>query len=309
MEKVPKYLYRGIKVGIDDIFNFDFKGDITPYGEPSLNEIGLETISDGNEYDIYMSDNKNMPLDVYGNPDIHDGKLVLNILNDVFLLYPDVGIVYKIDTNNISFHRPWITDYLKGVYNNGYLGDEYVTDFIPKDSYEIIRIKVGEDFLHKAKVIDISSLDLGISNMKLEVKRREEDINNFVDYVKSMPYGNKTVLSMYKDLMRYLFGDNGVIKRDDFDLDNPEDALASLVKKEFNKDMYNFRDLKYIMSLKDDLNDSLEDVIIDRIIQNENDKNDYLASHAGEDVDTFYFDKNNDFLNGLLDDIKKDKIR
>ena len=145
--------------------------------------------------------------------------------------------------------------------------------------------------------------------MKLEVKRREEDINNFVDYVKSMPYGNKTVLSMYKDLMRYLFGDNGVIKRDDFDLDNPEDVLASLVKKEFNKDMYNFRDLKYIMSLKDDLNDSLEDVIIDRIIQNENDKNDYLASHAGEDVDTFYFDKNNDFLNGLLDDIKKDKIR
>ena len=262
MNEVPKFLYRGIKVKLQDIAGFDFKGDITPYYESKTDDFGREIVRDGNEYGIYMSDNKRVAMGVYGKPDITDGTIIIKIGLDDYLRYPCIGIVYEIDTDNILVRRPWITGYLKEVYNNGFQGNEYITDFIPRESYKIIRITIGEDYLHKSLKIDVDDLDKCILKLQDEIKKRITDINNFASYVKNMPKGKQMSLSMYKDLMVDLFGSNGIANRDDFALNDDKDGLDFLLKKEMYT--YDFQHMKDILSLKRDLKDNFDDVLSNR---------------------------------------------
>ena len=58
MENKLQCLYRGKKLNCDSLCKVKFYGvTMKPYYEPHINEYGRETVLDGNEYGVYMSDN------------------------------------------------------------------------------------------------------------------------------------------------------------------------------------------------------------------------------------------------------------
>ena len=73
MENKPSVLYRGIKVDYNSLQNFKFFGvDLKVNYAPIINQYGRKTVTDGNEYGVYMSDNLNKVTSAYGDLH-HDG--------------------------------------------------------------------------------------------------------------------------------------------------------------------------------------------------------------------------------------------
>lgn len=148
----PQFVYRGVIVPFSDYSEINTDDDLVPPHPPKIDENGRETVDDGNEYGVYMTDNEQMALDVYGNPEHGRGKEIGTIRaglgGTIVVKEPSMGLVYKINTEGIDVHKPWITGYLEGHYNNGYQGDEWVVERVPKDQCEIERLLMGSDLLH-----------------------------------------------------------------------------------------------------------------------------------------------------------------
>ena len=136
----PQTLYRGIHLDANMFYYFDLETDeIKVHYEPVIDSKGRKTVTDGNEYGVYMTDNKQMAFDVYGFPhrtsiEIEPG---LTLAPGTRVELPLVGIVYEIDTTNLDIRQPWMTEQLHGVANNGFAGNEWVADSIPKSNYKI----------------------------------------------------------------------------------------------------------------------------------------------------------------------------
>lgn len=154
-ESIPEKVYRGVIVPFEAFEQIDFDGDLVPPMPPKIDEQGRKTVDDGNEYGLYMTDNEQMALDVYGNPEHRRGKIVGSFLTGtrsvVRVEEPSMGVVYAIDTENTDIHKPWITGYLQGHYNNGYQGNEWVSEKVSKEQYEVELVRMSSDFLHDAE--------------------------------------------------------------------------------------------------------------------------------------------------------------
>ena len=173
----PEYLYRGMRIRYDELKDFVFSGiDMELPYEPYIDGQGRETVRDGNEYGIYMSDNPKVAEYTYGNatnnPDdtYIEPRIMIGNRGNEFIKIPAIGICYKISTQGLDIRKPWINSILQCVYNNGLTGDEWITDKIPAENYEIMSVQIGKDLLHDEQYLNLSDIE--------NIKEKKKKIRN-----------------------------------------------------------------------------------------------------------------------------------
>ena len=174
--KPPSNLYRGITIPSSEFQPSFLTGDLTP-GSRVEQPNGVLTVSDGNEYGVYMSTNEDMVKRAYADP--RHGKqipgfekLSYGYSRDV-IQEPSIGIMYKVDSSDLQVRKPRITRSLQGVYNNGFIGDEWIADIVPASHISIPYIKLGRDALHGELVIEPEDGDVRPHAERLQVEAAE----------------------------------------------------------------------------------------------------------------------------------------
>ena len=281
--EVPKYLYKGIVINYEQLQSFDFKDkDLEVPYEPIMDEQGRKTVLDGNEYGVYMTDNETMVDSAYGN--VHGGgtKIGEDIKigdppEDIKL--PNIGITYKINTEGMEVHEPWISDSLKGHYNNGFQGKEYISERVPKENYTVTKIKIGKDLLHDEEEIEVDSLETAGEKVKRIMEERKERLEVFAKEMSKVSENKRRQFRRdEKDILKEIYGENGAkyINEDDLKIEDPNNAIKYLAAKVYKKDPENidFKMLDYIESIKikanmqakNDKFESLENIILEDIL-------------------------------------------
>lgn len=311
MEKKPSVLYRGLRIDYNNLPNFKFSGvDLVVNYEPLIDKYGRKTVSDGNEYGVYMSDNLEMVESAYGNLHNH-GIPVYNNLSicNIQVKIPSVAIIYEINTENLDIREPFITDYLKGHYNNGAQGKEWITDKVPADSYRLHRIRIGSDFLHDQKDIDLSNLEGIEDKVKEKLEMRKYRLDTFASSMENIPLHTRGNLSKDElDILKSIYGKNGLkyINEEAIITSNVDGMIKYLIAKVFkqNESKIDFETIKYINSLKMSATsiDSLVDILKTEQLQNTQEKLEFIQKKEQEGVPylTARFDAQEKRLDNLI---------
>ena len=303
----PKILYRGIKIDYNHLANFEFsKVPITLNYEPIIDKYGRKTVSDGNEYGIYMTDNLNMVLGAYGS--LHNDGIPLTgrpTLNNRPILIPSIAIIYEINTDGLDIRKPFITDVLKGHYNNGFEGNEYITDYVPASNYKLYRVRIGGDLLHDEEDIDLTEKDIkDVIIKKLEMRRYHLEL--FANVLKNIP-ARKTNMWGKEELniLKSIYGTNGVkyVNENSIDTSNLEGMFKYLLAKTFKENELDidFKTIKYLNLLKDHISnlEDLENTIKSDRIKNAIAKETFIKEKAGKPYFTIKFDNKEKTLKEL----------
>lgn len=318
---IPTTLYRGVVIDYDKLQDFSFYGiDLKPYGEPIIDKEGRKLIGDGNEFGIYMTDYQPMAYSAYGNA--HGGKTLSKTIKigntGEFIQIPSVGICYQIDTKGIDVRRPWISSALKGHYNNGFIGDEYITDFIPSQNITVTRIQIGSDFLHSEEFIDASDIKQAEVVTKEKVEARKKRLEDLLHFLETLPpFKRATLASLEKQILIDIFGEDGIRykKEEDIDLSNASGILTSLMFSCYhqNSQTIDFKTMHYFEQLKRRLASNPSSNSVDTLLELvENDKamntqkrDNFIArkKEHGEEPITTVFTNNDAMYNRILDSI------
>ncbi len=236
-EPKPEKLYRGIVLNYEELKDVIISDiDMYPPYEAKINEDGRKVVGDGNEYGVYMSDNKTMVFDAYSNPDRHGTNIGKNIrvgTYDLPIEIPCVGIAYEIDTKGIDIREPWISSQLSGVYNNGFEGKEWIADYIPSDRYHIIRARIGGDLLHDAEDLELDDIMAIKQKLIAKVEERKSRLEFFRDDISAFSINQRRNLSRDKlELLKLFYGENGAkyIEEDKIDYSTPEGMMKKILK-------------------------------------------------------------------------------
>lgn len=197
MDNKPNVLYRGIKVDYNGLQNYKFSGvDLTVNYAPIIDQYGSKTVIDGNEYGVYMSDNLSMVISAYGNQH-HDGIPIHNNLSihNERIIIPSVAVIYQINTDGLNVRKPFICDQLKGHYNNGYEGDEWIADIVPANNYLLYRVRIGADILHDAEDVDLINIENISEYVKHQIEMRKYRLEIFANAMEKMPLMKKNAIS------------------------------------------------------------------------------------------------------------------
>ena len=313
METRPKFLYRGIKIDYDSLQDFKFTGvDLIVNYAPVIDKYGRKTVTDGNEYGVYMSDNLQMVLSAYGELH-HDGKLISNLkINYESISLPLIAIVYKINAEGLDIRRPFITSNLRGHYNNGYSGDEWIADVVPADKYTIYRVKIGDDILHKAEEIDVSNIENIDEFLKQKLELRKSRLVTFANAMEKLsPRERNSIGDSKMEILKSIYGEHGLMYIDENDLDTTkaEGMLKFLLIKTVKEDQtsIDFQTIEYIYSLKEQVTNV--DSIIERLnsdrLKNKQKKEAFVERQkkAGSSYSTSLFDskdKKLEFLSSMV---------
>lgn len=275
MEKNPKYLYRGVIVDydlIDEVALGDM--DLVPPNKAILDENGRKVVLDGNEYGLYMTDNPYVAR-TYSTPSFH-GKVLskaidLNYGKGVeYVNLPAVGVSYDIDSTGLDVKIPWITPELKAIYNNGFEGNEWITDMVPKDRYQVTRVVVGSDLLHIPEVVELGSAADIRRNIKKVIDKRERHLNDLISELKKLtPKKRMELTPLEMNMFKTLLGDNGAkyinVNVEHVEIKTMDDALRYLMSMYYfnNTQRLDFNNLCYIESLRSRLsgNNEIEDLL------------------------------------------------
>ncbi len=322
----PSKLYRGLHLSVDDFEKFDLCGDlISPY-DPVIDEQGRQRLRSGNEYGVYMTTNKQMTLDIYGN--VHgEGTCINNrITIGTYcerLAIPAVGIVYEIDPTNLNIRKPWISKEFESSYNSNYDGDEYITDIVPASNCRIIRIIIGRDILHDLELVEVTDdlvkLKGSIMNIlntrRLHLKLFEQEL------LQQSPIRVKKLMPMDLDMYKELFGYDGIKYMSTEDIANidpihGDGIIKYLLCAYYQQNSQDYSTLKYICHLKSKISGEkkLEELVqlvlleLDKAQQN---RRDFIERkrQAGEEVNTGGFDQRIELYKDMLDKIKKGTMR
>lgn len=250
-------LYRGVCVNANEISELAL-GDkeIRLNYEPIINENGEKVVKDGNEYGVYMSDNKNMVEDVYGN--VHSlGEAISSVRYksgglSMPVTKPKVSVIYEINPENLpNLRKPKITSALEGHYNNGYGGDEWICDYIPKENYCTTKVCVGYDSLFESKSFDMQgkSRDEIVKLIDAEMNMREIRLKEFASILETMPEIKRNNVKL--DMFKYLLGRENVAHLDaeNFKPETEEDKIKFLMATEYQNNGYN-PTIDYLFDLK-----------------------------------------------------------
>lgn len=246
----PKFLYRGVSISAEKFQNLEIHNDIVPVAPPQQNDEGKDIVADGNEYGIYMTTNHTMAKDVYGNT--HTSGSIYNpecLFVDQYtrqqrIRYPQVGIVYEIDTQNLAIKKPWISTQLEGHYNNGYGGEEWITTtnesvpnhIIPKESYHITNVVVGDDILNKQINLDISTLsDEQIKAQVVDIiEKRKTGYELFLEQVHTYPQTQRRKIESKMPIYKRLFNAQDGVALNNYsncDTNNPQELAGFLMQQ------------------------------------------------------------------------------
>ena len=237
-ESKPEKLYRGIvliykelkEAAISDV-------DMYPPYEPEINEEGRKVVGDGNEYGVYMSDNRTMVFDAYSRPDRRGTNIGEDIrvgTYDMPIEIPCVGIAYEIDTDGVDVRKPWITSVLSGHYNNGFEGDEWIADSIPSDKYHIIRARIGVDLLHNAEDLELDDASNIKERLIEKVEERKIRLEAFKEDISSLNINQRRNLSRDKlELLKLFYGENGAkyLEESQIDVSTPDGMMKRILKQ------------------------------------------------------------------------------
>ena len=311
MENKPSVLYRGIKVDYNSLQNFKFSGvDLKVNYAPIIDQYGRKTVTDGNEYGVYMSDNLHMVTSAYGELH-HDGLPIYNNLSiyNERIMIPSVAIIYQICTEGLDVRKPFISDQLKGHYNNGFQGDEWITDFVPADNYTLYRVRIGSDILHDAENIDLSKTDDISEQIKQKLEMRKYRLETFANAMERMsPMKRNAIGRDELNILKSIYGKNGLkyINEDSLITSNVDGMLRYLVAKTFkqNESDIDFQTIRYINGLKGQaINiDSIIEILKNDKIKNMQDKVAFEERKKQEGVPyvTSKFDKQEKRLDSLM---------
>ncbi len=98
-----------------------------------------------------------------------------------------IEILYEIDTENLDIRNPSYGPFLSYHYNNGYGGDEWIADKIPKENYKIISVTIGEDRLHEREEIpNIQNLQELQREINRIMEERETRLQHVIDKLSKM---------------------------------------------------------------------------------------------------------------------------
>ena len=311
----PEILYRGVKITYDMLKDFKFYDTtLYPPNPYQIDENGRKVVADGNEYGLYMTTNKNMVLGAYAKVSPFDGTVIdkditigINPKEDIRI--PAVGIVYSINTKNIDIRKPFIKPSLQGHYNNGFEGEEWITDKINKNDYQIIDIKIGKDILHDSLTIDTLDIVKAEQKVKEEMEKRKQHLLHLVSYLKKFE-PNKRYLFKQDDIevFKQLFGDNGSLYIDvsKLKLSSASSWIKYLFNIYFNKNATDLKTLKYIETLNKRIKnyDTVTDVIKflkEDIVTNEQKKQKFLIKN--NQASTLNFDNKNMMYQNILNTI------
>lgn len=311
MENKPSVLYRGLKVDYNSLQNFEFSGvDLKVNYAPIIDQYGRKTVTDGNEYGVYMSDNLSMVTSAYGDLH-HDGIPIhnnLSIYNERIMI-PSIAVIYQINTDGLDVRKPFISDQLKGHYNNGFQGDEWIADIIPANNYALYRVRIGADILHDAEDIDLLRIKNISEQVKQKLEMRKYRLETFANAMERMSPMKRNVLGRDElSILKSIYGKNGLkyINEDSLLTSDVDGMLRYLVAKTFkqNESDIDFQTIRYINGLKGQaINiDSIIEILKNDKIKNMQDKVAFEKRKKQEGVPyvTSKFDKQEKRLDGLI---------
>lgn len=311
MENKPSVLYRGLKVDYNSLQNFEFSGvDLKVNYAPIIDQYGRKTVTDGNEYGVYMSDNLSMVTSAYGDLH-HDGIPIhnnLSIYNERIMI-PSIAVIYKINTDGLDVRKPFISDQLKGHYNNGFQGDEWIADIIPANNYALYRVRIGADILHDAEDIDLLRIKNISEQVKQKLEMRKYRLETFANAMERMSPMKRNVLGRDElSILKSIYGKNGLkyINEDSLLTSDVDGMLRYLVAKTFkqNESDIDFQTIRYINGLKGQATniDSIIGILKNDKIKNMQDKVVFEKRKKQEGVPyvTSKFDKQEKRLDGLI---------
>ena len=281
MENKPSVLYRGLKVDYNSLQNFDFSGvDLKVNYAPVIDQYGRKTVIDGNEYGVYMSDNLSMVTSAYGDLH-HDGIPIHNNLSiyNQRIIIPSVAVIYKINTDGLDVRKPFISDQLKGHYNNGFQGKEWITDIVPANNYTLYRVRIGADILHDAEDIDLLKTENISEQVKQKLEMRKYRLETFANAMEGMSPTKRNAIGRDElNILKSIYGKNGLkyINENSLITSDVDGMLRYLVAKTFkqNESDIDFQTIKYINTLKEKATniDSIIEILKNDKIKNMQDK-------------------------------------
>lgn len=326
MGEKPQYLYRGIKLNYELLHQLQLYGvEIKPHYAPLIDQYGRKTVSDGNEYGVYMTDNITMAKDAYSNVNMMDGTIIrkdlrLNVADrPTPLSIPAVGVIYRINTEGIDVHKPWISSQLTGHYNNGFQGDEWIAPVIPSTNYSVVEATIGPDWLHDAQKINVSNIKEAQTQIKIIVERRKQQLELLgKELEKLTPMKRMQLTKQEMQLYRDIFGDEGVryLNSDEMQLSDGLDYSKYLLSVFYhnNSEQLDYRTLLYIETLKSRLKtgasvDELAELINTDMLANSERRQAFIDKKAqtGEVANTLSFDRNQEMYNKVFGVLRKKK--
>ena len=315
-ELIPETLYRGVVVNERIIKTKHVLGvDLTPPNQPSYDAQGRKTVGDGNEYGLYMTDNEEMAARAYAGVELSDGT-PLNKTIDITtrrlrVSIPSVGILYKISTKNLDVRRPWITKSLEGLYNNGFEGDEWITDRIPLSNYEVEHVYVGEDILHPKKEITFNNQEEILNKIFKELDERRKKLEEFEKILETIPERER--LRMSEDTLniyREIYKKDGLkdTNINTYEVNNVYDCIHLIMTKIYKEqpDKIPMSELEYLMRFKK--NDNLSFTEMNKVLLYDlkncvNKKQEYIDNrkHNNEEVNTISFDNRIKMISKIIE--------
>lgn len=159
----PAELYRGVCRPLEAITDDFLVSTLVP-GTKEVNEQGELVVADGNEYGVYMTDNRSMAEAAYSQP-LHAQPVEggLRFRHRGMLQVPErptVGVLYAISTSGLNVREPKINGPMKGHYNNGFAGREWIADSIPAANYQVLRLTLGPATLSRVEHFPVRNGDL-----------------------------------------------------------------------------------------------------------------------------------------------------
>lgn len=306
MEK-PKTLYRGIILNYDTFKSFDLINQslIVPY-EPIIDGLGRKVTTDGNEYGVYTTTNKDMCYKLYGNP--HNVGKVLDYTlqsNGIVIDVPDIGIIYEIDTDNLDVRKPFKI--------NEDSSDDWIAESISTTNYKVKSIKIGEDFLHSAEQIDVDDIENSKKIVIEKLDKRIEHLKNLIPYLKSLPIITIREIGKHKEekfLYRYIYGYDGVYYTDidSIDVSDYNGMLKYLFYSFYKENKSNNIPLRYIINLESKLSKTKDDKVkemINIIVSDINDAKRRRENSLKKGKDVSGFDEKIKMLHQMLEIMKK----
>lgn len=185
---------------------------------------------------------------VYVNPPVFMGN------EYGYVMIPDIGICYKISTKDLNVRNPWISDALQGVYNNGWSGDEWITEKIPAENYEIMQVMIGKDMLHDTQYIDLDDIEHLKENTINILEQRKARLEVFAQEMSKIPKAKRRNFGLtHFEVFKEIYGENGFRYMNNFEeIDTSSDVgmIRYLMAKVYEKNR-NDIDLSTLAKLQD----------------------------------------------------------
>jgi len=191
-ENRPEKLYRAFSVNPDKLTIEMLSETLTPgdiaKADPALAE-------NENELGTYMTTNERMAFEAYAQGgDIGIIKTPRHMDNGGlvdFVVLPTCGIEVEVTTASLPIRRPKIAPQWQGHYNNGYEGDEWIANEIPKENYRVIKIILakahGDRNMTEIEIKSPQDLEPAVAQIKQLYDKAKIEAMVYKDFLETLP--------------------------------------------------------------------------------------------------------------------------